>query len=79
MPKMNGLEFLKIIKADDQFKTLPVIVFTTSIQEPDIIESFELSVAGYMVKPADYEQFLESMRTVNSYWNLNKLPENVQG
>ena len=77
MPKMNGLEFLKIIKADNRLKTLPVIVFTTSRHEPDIIESFELSVAGYMVKPSDYEQFLNSMKTVNSYWTLNRLPEYV--
>ncbi|MHC4475263.1 MAG: response regulator [Planctomycetota bacterium] len=74
MPKMNGIELLKIIKADDQLKKTPVVVLTTSDNERDIIESFELSVAGYMIKPADYKAFVEAIRTVNLYWNLSKLP-----
>jgi CheY-like chemotaxis protein len=74
MPRMNGIEFLKIVKADDKLKKIPIVVLTTSDNEKDIIESFELSVAGYMIKPADYKAFIEAIRTVNLYWNLSKMP-----
>ena len=78
MPKMNGIEFLKVIKADDVLKKIPVVVLTTSKEDCDVVDSFELSVAGYMIKPVDYKQFLESMKTLHSYWSLSRLPENVQ-
>ncbi|MHC4644411.1 MAG: response regulator [Planctomycetota bacterium] len=74
MPRMNGIEFLKIIKEDKILRRIPVVVLTTSDNERDIIESFEFGVAGYMVKPADYSEFVEAIRTVNLYWNLSKLP-----
>jgi CheY-like chemotaxis protein len=74
MPRMNGLEFLKEIKADEQLKKIPVVVLTTSDNEKDIVESFELGVAGYMVKPADYSKFVEAIRTINLYWTLSRLP-----
>jgi len=74
MPKMNGIEFLKIVKADNVLRKIPVVVLTTSDNERDIIESFEFGVAGYMVKPADYREFVEAIRTVNLYWSLSKLP-----
>ena len=76
MPKMNGIEFLKIAKADDTLKKIPVVVLTTSSQQQDIIESFKLSVAGYIVKSVDYTEFTESIRTINLYWTLSKLPSN---
>jgi len=75
MPKMNGIEFLKIVKQDDLLKKIPVVVLTTSTEEHDKIESFNLSVAGYMIKPVDYRQFVEVMRTINMYWTLSELPE----
>jgi len=74
MPKMNGIEFLKIAKADKVLRRIPVIVLTTSDNQRDIIESFEFGVAGYMVKPPDYKEFVEAMRTINLYWNLSKSP-----
>ncbi len=74
MPKMNGIEFLKIIKADEKLKRIPVIVLTTSREDRDVVESFKLSVAGYMVKPVDYERFVETIRAINLYWNLSQLP-----
>ncbi len=55
MPKMNGIEFLKIIKADEVLKCIPVVVLTTSKEEQDKIESFKLSVAGYIVKAVYYQ------------------------
>ena len=74
MPKMNGVEFLKILKADEMLKKIPIVVLTTSEDEKDRIETFNLSVAGYMVKPADYKKFIETIRLIDLYWTLNELP-----
>jgi CheY-like chemotaxis protein len=75
MPKMNGIEFLKVMKNDNSMKRVPVIVLTTSQIEQDKIESFDLGVAGYMIKPVDYLQFVETMRTIDMYWTLSELPD----
>lgn len=75
MPKMNGIEFLQIVKIDERFKRIPVVVLTTSRNEQDRVESFDLGVAGYMVKPVDYQQFVEVVRTINLYWTLSEFPE----
>jgi DNA-binding NarL/FixJ family response regulator len=77
MPKMNGMEFLKIAKADEKLRRLPVIVLTTSKDEWDRFQSFDLSVAGYIIKPADYKRFLEAIRTIHLYWTLSELPDNI--
>ena len=74
MPKMNGLELLEIIKKDETLKKTPVIVLTTSKEEHDIMETFKLSIAGYMVKPVDYKKFVEAIRAINLYWTLSELP-----
>lgn len=74
MPKMNGIEFLRIIKADDLLKKIPVVMLTTSKNEEDVVKAFELSVAGYMVKDANYEKFMEIIRVIDSYWTLSELP-----
>ncbi len=76
MPKMNGIEFLQVVKTDDTLKKIPVIVLTTSSQEQDIVESFKLSVAGYVIKSVDYAEFTEAISTINLYWTLSKLPSN---
>jgi CheY-like chemotaxis protein len=74
MPRMNGFEFLKVIKDDELLKKIPVIVLTTSDTDYNIVESYELGVAGYITKPVDYKQFVESMKTVDMYWTLSRLP-----
>ncbi len=74
MPKMNGIEFLKVIKADDALKSIPVIVLTTSKEEQDKIESFKLSVAGYIIKSVDYKKFVDAIRVIDLYWTLSELP-----
>jgi CheY-like chemotaxis protein len=74
MPKMNGIEFLKVAKADTELRQIPVIVLTTSKDEQDKVESFQLGVAGYIVKPTDYQKFVEAMRTLDLYWTLSELP-----
>jgi CheY-like chemotaxis protein len=75
MPKMNGIEFLQIVKADNDYRRIPIIVFTTSKNEWDRFETFNLSAAGYIVKPADYKSFVEAIRTVELYWTLSEFPD----
>ena len=79
MPKMNGIEFLQISKGDDNLKRLPIVVLTTSTEEQDKVASFNLNVAGYMLKPVDYQQFVEVVRTIHLYWTLSELPNNDDG
>lgn len=74
MPRMNGIEFLKISKNDDYLKHIPVIVLTTSLEEMDRVDTFNLGVAGYMVKPVDYKQFVEVIKAIKLYWSLSELP-----
>lgn len=74
MPKMNGLEFLKVAKADNALRQIPVIVLTTSKDEQDKVESFQLSVAGYIVKPTDYKKFVDAIKILDLYWTLSELP-----
>ena len=75
MPRITGLEFLRIVKSDAQLKRIPVVVLTTSTDEQDKIESFNLGAAGYMVKPVDYRQFVEVVRTIDRYWTVSELPK----
>jgi len=74
MPRMNGVEFLRIAKKEEKFKQLPVVVLTTSLEEIDRVDTFSLGVAGYMVKPVDYRQFVEVIKAINMYWSLSELP-----
>ena len=76
MPKMNGIEFLKIAKADGALKQIPVVVLTTSKDEQDVVESFKLGAAGYMVKSVDYEKFVEVIRAIDQYLTLSESPLN---
>lgn len=75
MPKMNGIEFLKALKKDSQLKRIPVLVLTTSMEEDDKLNTFELGIAGYMIKPVDYHDFVEIVRTIDLYWTLSEFPE----
>lgn len=74
MPVMNGIEFLQVIKQDDNLKRIPVIVLTTSEEQQDKVNSFNLGVAGYMAKPVDYRQFVEVMRSIDMYWTISEMP-----
>ena len=75
MPKMNGIEFLKIAKKDKRLRRIPVVVLTTSEEEQDRVNSFDLGVAGYMIKPVGYQKFVEVIKTMDLYWTLSRLPE----
>ena len=74
MPRMNGLEFLRLIKADQKYARIPVVMLTSSKEESDRFAAFGLSVAGYMIKPADYLQLVSVVRTIDLYWTLSELP-----
>jgi CheY-like chemotaxis protein len=74
MPRMNGIDFLKILKADERLRRLPVVILTTSKEEKDRLESFNLSAAGYMVKPVDYAGFVEVVRNIERYWTQSEMP-----
>jgi len=75
MPKMNGIEFLKIIKADDSLKLIPVVILTVSRQHSDILKGFELGTAGYIVKPTKCDDIKKILETVDCYWTLSELPQ----
>ncbi len=77
MPKMNGIEFLKIAKSDPRLKCIPIVVLTTSRADQDKLECFDKSVAGYIVKPVDYKGFLDAMKILNLYWTLSESPCNL--
>jgi len=74
MPKMGGIEFLQVVKQDESLKAIPAVVLTTSDEQQDKVESFNLGVAGYMAKPVDYQHFVEVMRSINTYWTLSEMP-----
>ncbi len=75
MPRMNGIEFLTAAKEKGVLKSIPVVVLTTSGEDRGKVDSFDLGIAGYMVKPVGYDQFVEVMKTINLYWTLSELPE----
>jgi CheY-like chemotaxis protein len=74
MPKMGGIEFLMELRADPKLKPTPVVVMTTSNQDQDRVEAYNLNVAGYILKPVTSGNFVEMMATLNNYWILCEMP-----
>ncbi len=74
MPKMGGIEFLRELRADPELRPLPVIVLTTSNEDKDKVEAYNLNVAGYIIKPVTFNKFVEAMATLNKYWMLSEMP-----
>ncbi|HEY6206788.1 MAG TPA: response regulator [Chthoniobacterales bacterium] len=70
LPKVDGLEVLKRVKADPLTRMIPVVVLTSSREERDMVESYQLGVNSYIVKPVDFEQFTEAVRHLGLYWLL---------
>lgn len=70
MPKMNGLELLDILKNHTVFKNIPVIMLTSSKEQQDVDNCFDLGISGYILKPVDYQQFMISIQVLNSFWTL---------
>ncbi len=74
MPRMNGIEFLRALRADEELHLTPVVVLTTSDDERDKINAYNLNVAGYLLKPVTFVNFVETMAALNKYWTLVELP-----
>ena len=78
LPKVDGLEVLKRIKSDPRTKNTPVVMMTSSREESDLITSYQLGVNSYIVKPVDFQQFVEATRTLGLYWLLlNEAPSST--
>jgi CheY-like chemotaxis protein len=74
MPKMNGIEFLQALRSDPELASAPVVVLTTSNDDQDKIDAYNLNVAGYLLKPVTFSNFCERMTTLNKYWMLVEMP-----
>lgn len=74
MPKMNGIEFLRELRADPDLKATTVIVLTTSTEARDKLDAYNFNIAGYLVKPVTFPSFVEVMAALNKYWMLVELP-----
>jgi len=74
LPKVSGLEVLKAVKADKRTSHIPIVVVTSSKQEPDMKQAYELGVNSYVVKPVDFDQFINAMSSLGLYWLLVNEP-----
>ncbi len=74
LPKVDGLELLRAMRADPRTKLIPVVVLTTSREESDIVESYRLGVNSYIVKPVDFDKFTEAVKDMGLYWLLLNQP-----
>ena len=73
MPKINGIEFLKILKKDDILKYIPTIILSTSNNQKDLLECYKTGVAGYVIKPLKYEDYVSKIEKLLAYWSVNEL------
>jgi two-component system, response regulator len=74
MPKVDGLEVLRTVKSDPQLRTIPVVMLTSSREEQDVVRSYELGVNAYVVKPVEFEKFLNAVRDLGLFWMLINEP-----
>lgn len=75
MPRIDGLEVLRMVKSDPLLKNIPIVVLTSSREESDIVESYNLGVNAYVVKPVDFEKFVEAVKRISLFWILtNEAP-----
>lgn len=73
MPKMNGLEFLRILRANEQLKYIPIVILSSSDNKEDVKKCFEIGVSGYFIKPLRYEDCKQTITTILAYWSANNL------
>lgn len=75
MPKVDGIEVLKVLKSDEKKKTIPIVMLTSSREERDIVESYKLGVNAYIVKPVEFENFIKAISEIGFFWLLlNHVP-----
>ena len=79
MPKVGGLEVLKIIKADEQLKMIPIVVLTSSRETPDLVEFYKYGVNAYVVKPVDFADFMTAVKQLGIFWMAINEPPFVEG
>jgi CheY-like chemotaxis protein len=73
MPKINGIEFLNILKKDDILRYIPTIILTTSNNQKDLLECYKIGITGYIIKPLKYEDYVSKIEKVLAYWSINEL------
>lgn len=73
MPKLNGIEFLTILKSDEVLKYIPSIILSTSSNYKDMMECYKLGIAGYILKPLKYDDYVDRIKKLLEYWSLNEL------
>ncbi len=73
MPRINGIEFLGILKQDPVLKYIPAIILTTSNNHTDILECYKIGIAGYVLKPLKYEDYVDRIKKLLEYWSINEL------
>ena len=74
MPKVNGIEVLEKLKADERTKAIPVVILTSSNQSPDLKKCYNLGVNSYIIKPVDFENYSKTIRELGLYWLLSNRP-----
>jgi len=74
MPKMDGLEVLRQVKSSEEFKTIPIVVLTSSREEQDLVRSYALGVNAYVVKPVDFHDFVEAVKLLGGFWAVVNEP-----
>ena len=74
MPKVDGLEVLHAIRTDDRLKSIPVVMITSSREEQDLLRSYELGVNAYVVKPVDFQKFVDSVKQIGAFWAIINEP-----
>jgi CheY-like chemotaxis protein len=77
LPRVDGLEVLRAIKGDTRTQAIPVVVLTSSKEQRDVVESYKLGVNSYIVKPVDFEQFVDAMKKLGLYWLLLNQPPQI--
>lgn len=77
LPKIGGIEVLRRIKSDPRTRAIPIVVLTSSREEKDLLESYQLGVNSYIVKPVDFDQFSECLRDIGMYWLLSNTPPKI--
>lgn len=73
MPKMNGIEFLSILRKNERLKYIPIVVLSSSDNQDDVKKCFEIGISGYLIKPLRYDDYKQTITKLLAYWNVNNL------